>query len=79
MIPRPDDPSHPGVPAGTDRRRAGLAGAVAVIVVAVVAATIFAWPEATGARGIIDDVVAHQVAGDEADRATLRGRSIEPT
>lgn len=78
MIPRPDDPNPPEPDAGT-RRRAGLAGALLVIAVAAVAATLFAWPEPTSARGIIDDVVAHQVAGDEAERGTLRGRSIPPT
>lgn len=79
MIPRPDDPSHPAPPQDARRRRLGLAGAVVVIVVAVVAATVFAWPESTSARNLIDDLVALQAEGDEAERATLRGRLIPPT
>ena len=50
-----------------------------MIAAAVVAATLFAWPEPIGPRRIVDDVVALQAGIDQADRATLHGRTIPAT
>jgi hypothetical protein len=79
VISRRDDPS-PG-PQTDEHRRARL-GAVAgacVIVVALAAAVIFAWPEGVDARHLVDDVVAAQAEVDSPRRATLRDRAVPAT
>ncbi len=76
MIPRRDDPI-PEPPVDERRRaRAGTLAGLAVIVVALVVAVAFAWPETADARHVVDDVVAEQALIDMPRRATLVQRAV---
>jgi hypothetical protein len=79
VITRRDDPNE-GAP--TDERRRARAGAIAgacIIVVAIMAAVAFAWPEGVDARRIVDETVAAQAEVDAPRRATLRERAVPAT
>jgi hypothetical protein len=79
MISRRDDPSS-GPP--TDERRRARAGALAgtvIVLVALLAAVLFAWPEGVDARHLVTDTVAAQAEIDAPRRATLRERAVPAT
>lgn len=79
MISRRDDPSA-GTPSDErGRARIGALAGICIVVVALIATVVFAWPEGVDARRLVDDTVAAQAEVDAPRRATLRDRAVPAT